>query len=74
MRDNGIGVDPKRAEEVFEPFRRLHSSSKFEGCGIGLSICRKVIDRHAGRIWFDTDCETGAHVRFTLGQQKLDAS
>ena len=59
---------------MFEPFRRLYSSSKFEGCGIGPSICRKVIDRRAGRIWFDTDCEIGAHVRFTLGQQKLDAS
>lgn len=66
VRDNGIGVDPARSKEIFAPFRRLHSDSEFEGSGIALSICRKVVDRHGGRIWFDPECEGGAHVRFTL--------
>ncbi|WP_428926192.1 sensor histidine kinase [Marinibacterium sp. SX1] len=49
--DNGIGIDPARAAEIFEPFRRLHRSEEFAGTGLGLATCRKIADRHGARIW-----------------------
>ena len=64
--DNGIGIDTKYADHVFEPFRRLHADSEYEGSGIGLSICRKVVERHGGRLWLDEPGEVGTCFRFTL--------
>ena len=70
--DNGIGIDPKFAQQIFEPFRRLHSESEFEGSGIGLSICRKVVERHGGRLWVEASDEGGAWFRFTLPRATAD--
>ncbi|HPF37804.1 MAG TPA: PAS domain S-box protein [Phycisphaerae bacterium] len=65
--DNGIGIDPKYAKRVFEPFRRLHSRSAYEGSGIGLAICARIVDRHGGRIWVESRVGEGAVFHFTLG-------
>jgi len=67
VRDEGIGIEPERAHEIFRPFRRLHSTDKYPGTGIGLAIARKAVDRHGGRLWVETAKGSGSHFRFTLG-------
>jgi len=66
VRDEGIGIEPDRAQEIFRPFRRLHSIDKYPGTGIGLAIARKAVDRHGGRIWVESQQGCGAQFRFTL--------
>jgi signal transduction histidine kinase len=48
--DNGIGLDPAQAERIFKPFERLHSHTSFEGSGLGLAVCARIVERHGGRI------------------------
>ncbi len=64
--DNGIGFDPDDREAVFEPFRRLSGAKGFEGSGLGLAIVAKIVRRHGGRIWAESDGSTGARFGFTL--------
>ncbi len=64
--DNGIGFDPNDHEAVFEPFRRLSGAKDFEGSGLGLAIVAKIVRRHGGRIWAESDGSTGARFGFTL--------
>ncbi|RAI43545.1 ATP-binding protein [Rhodoplanes roseus] len=64
--DNGIGFDPKYAEQVFEPFQRLHGPDEYEGSGIGLAICRKIIQRHGGTVGVETAPDQGATFWFTV--------
>lgn len=64
VKDDGIGINPQYAEQIFSPFKRLHSRSQYEGTGIGLSICRKVLDRHDGKIWVESAEGKGAHFQF----------
>jgi len=66
LSDNGIGIEPEYAERVFLIFQRLHGRDAYEGSGIGLALCRKIVEYHGGRIWLDTDYEGGASFRFTL--------
>jgi signal transduction histidine kinase len=64
--DNGIGVDPRFRERVFEVFKRLHDRTKYDGTGIGLAVCRMVVERHGGKIWIEDAPGGGAIFKFTL--------
>ena len=66
VRDTGIGIQEKCCSTIFAPFKRLHSRADYQGTGIGLSICKTVVERHGGRIWVESELGKGAHFRFTL--------
>ncbi|KAA1420119.1 HAMP domain-containing protein [Mumia zhuanghuii] len=71
--DNGIGIPPEFAEKVFVIFQRLHSREAYAGTGIGLSLCKKIVDHHGGRIWVDTEHVDGARICFTLPRRASSA-
>jgi PAS domain S-box-containing protein len=70
--DNGIGIDAKFSERIFQMFQRLHERGKFDGSGIGLAIAKKIIERHGGRIWFVSSLGQGTTFFFTLPAQDRD--
>lgn len=70
VRDQGIGIKPEYAGLIFQPFKRLHGRGKYEGSGIGLAICRKVVERHRGHIWVESEPGKGAHFKFVLGDRE----
>lgn len=70
VRDNGIGIDPKYQDRIFTMFQRLHAHDEYPGTGIGLAVCRRIIERHGGKIWVESQNGAGATFCFALPEPK----